>query len=125
MPEDEIARRRDFREKCVFTIDPATARDLDDALHIEKMPNGKYEINGSEEFLTPFDLIWNDLYMNNEFILGNYELGVHIADVSYFVRPNSETDKVSISVKTSLNITIFHWLFESTFGIRAVILSHP
>jgi len=42
MPEDEIARRRDFREKCVFTIDPATARDLDDALHIEKMPNGKY-----------------------------------------------------------------------------------
>jgi len=65
MPEDEIARRRDFREKCVFTIDPATARDLDDALHIEKMPNG------------------------------NYELGVHIADVSYFVRPNSETDKVA------------------------------
>ena len=57
MPEDEIARRRDFREKCAFTIDPATARDLDDALHIEKMPNGKYEINGSEEFLTPFDLI--------------------------------------------------------------------
>lgn len=123
MPEDEIARRRDFREKCVFTIDPATARDLDDALHIEKMPNGKYRIHGPEEFLTPFDLIY--LYMNNEFILGNYELGVHIADVSYFVRPNSETDKVSISVKTSLNITIFHWLFESAFGIRAVILSHP
>ena len=46
MPEDEIARRRDFREKCVFTIDPATARDLDDALHIEKMPNGKYYQTG-------------------------------------------------------------------------------
>ena len=56
MPEDEIARRRDFREKCVFTIDPATARDLDDALHIEKMPNGKYQtVSRNSENLTPFE----------------------------------------------------------------------
>ena len=64
MPADEIAKRRDFRNKCVFSIDPATARDLDDALHVEKMQNG------------------------------NYEVGVHIADVSYFVKPNSSVDQV-------------------------------
>ena len=63
MPADEIAKRRDFRQKCVFSIDPATARDLDDALHVEKLENG------------------------------NFEVGVHIADVSYFVKPNSSVDQ--------------------------------
>ena len=62
MPEDEIARRRDFREKCVFTIDPATARDLDDALHIEKMSNGKYHDSWNSEILTPFETFWYDSF---------------------------------------------------------------
>ena len=53
---DEIKRRIDLREKRIFTIDPITAKDLDDALSIEKV---------------------------SDFI---YEIGVHIADVSYFVQ---------------------------------------
>lgn len=56
IPEEEIAQRIDLRETRIFTIDPITAKDLDDALSITKV---------SEDV---------------------YELGVHIADVSYFVQ---------------------------------------
>lgn len=55
IPQEEIDRRVDLRNKRIFTIDPITAKDLDDALSIEKV---------------------------SEFV---YEIGVHIADVSYFV----------------------------------------
>lgn len=41
IPDDEITKRRDVRQQCVFTIDPATARDLDDALSCEKLDDGK------------------------------------------------------------------------------------
>lgn len=61
--EEEIKRRIDFREKNVFTIDPVDAKDFDDALSIEKKENG------------------------------NYEVGVHIADVSHYVKPGSSIDK--------------------------------
>jgi len=44
IPEEEIAKRRDLRETCIFTIDPPTARDLDDALHCFKLPNGNFEV---------------------------------------------------------------------------------
>lgn len=54
--------RRDFRRRRIFTIDPTTAKDLDDALHIEVLDNGQIE------------------------------LGVHIADVSHFIPPNSKID---------------------------------
>jgi exoribonuclease R len=56
IPEDEIKRRLDLRNKRIFTIDPLTAKDLDDALSVEVI---------SPEI---------------------YEIGVHIADVSYFVQ---------------------------------------
>ncbi|KAI3689007.1 hypothetical protein L2E82_46955 [Cichorium intybus] len=62
IPEGEFKRRRDLRNLCTFTIDPATASDLDDALSVEKLPNGVYRV------------------------------GVHIADVSYFVPPNTALD---------------------------------
>ena len=56
IPEDEIKRRLDLRSKRIFTIDPLTAKDLDDALSVE--------------VISPVV----------------YEIGVHIADVSYFVQ---------------------------------------
>ena len=71
IPEAEVAKRRDFRSECVFTIDPLTARDLDDALHVKRMANG------------------------------NYEVGVHIADVSYFVKPGGKIDEIAASRCTS------------------------
>ena len=55
IPEEELAKRLDLRKKRIFTIDPITAKDLDDAISIDK--------------------ITDDIY----------EIGVHIADVSYFV----------------------------------------
>lgn len=55
IPEEEIKKRLDLRKKRIFTIDPITAKDLDDALSIERVAPTLYEI------------------------------GVHIADVSYFV----------------------------------------
>ena len=57
----------DFRNKNVFTIDPKDAKDFDDALSIEKLPNG------------------------------NYEVGVHIADVSYYVKSKTELDSEALN----------------------------
>lgn len=42
IPEEEFEKRRDFRQECVFTIDPVTARDLDDALHVIDLGNGQW-----------------------------------------------------------------------------------
>lgn len=44
IPAEEYEYRRDFRSQCVFTIDPSTARDLDDALSCEQLPDGKETI---------------------------------------------------------------------------------
>ena len=63
IPEEEIAHRRDFRGVTTFTIDPADAKDFDDALSIEKLENG------------------------------NWEIGVHIADVTHYVRPGTELER--------------------------------
>jgi len=71
IPEQEARRRRDFRQECVFTIDPLTARDLDDALSVTLEPNGHYRV------------------------------GVHIADVSYFVREDTALDRVAGDRATS------------------------
>lgn len=72
IPEEEFKRRKDMREDFVFTIDPADAKDFDDALSIEILPNG------------------------------NYYLGVHIADVSHYVRQNTILDKEAYSRGTSV-----------------------
>ncbi|WP_018126720.1 ribonuclease R [Balneola vulgaris] len=72
IPEEEFKRRRDLRNENVFTIDPADAKDFDDALSIEILDNG------------------------------NYYLGVHIADVSHYVRPDTILDKEAYSRGTSV-----------------------
>jgi DIS3-like exonuclease 2 len=72
IPEEELMRRRDLRSECVFTIDPATARDLDDALHCKQISEGVFEI------------------------------GVHIADVSYFLRPKTALDRMAQSRATTV-----------------------
>lgn len=71
IPEEELEYRRDFREDCVFTIDPLTARDLDDAVHCKKLEDGLFEV------------------------------GVHIADVSFFVRRGTALDEVAEERGTS------------------------
>lgn len=69
---DEIARRRDFRNVLTFTIDPADAKDFDDAISFQKLKNG------------------------------NYEIGVHIADVTHYVKPDSALDKEAFERGTSV-----------------------
>lgn len=70
--KEEIAKRRDFREITTFTIDPVDAKDFDDALSIQKWKNG------------------------------NWEIGVHIADVSHYVKQGSMIDQEAISRATSI-----------------------
>ena len=70
--DEEIAKRRDFRSILTFTIDPADAKDFDDALSIRVLKNG------------------------------NYEIGVHIADVSHYVLPETELDKEAYKKATSV-----------------------
>uniref|UniRef100_A0A673MPB5 RNB domain-containing protein n=1 Tax=Sinocyclocheilus rhinocerous TaxID=307959 RepID=A0A673MPB5_9TELE len=72
IPAHELSRRRDLRKECVFTIDPATARDLDDALSCKQLSDG------------------------------NFEVGVHIADVSYFVEEGSVLDQIAGKRATSV-----------------------
>ncbi|MEM1093010.1 MAG: ribonuclease R [Bacteroidota bacterium] len=68
----EVARRRDLRHLPVFTIDPADAKDFDDALHVRPLENGRVE------------------------------LGVHIADVSHYVRPETAIDAEGLRRGTSV-----------------------
>jgi ribonuclease R len=68
----EIAKRRDFRNVTTCTIDPLTAKDFDDALSFRKLENG------------------------------NLEVGVHIADVSHYLKPNTELDKEAFRRSTSV-----------------------
>lgn len=70
--EKEMKGRKDFRNTFTFTIDPADAKDFDDALSIKALPNG------------------------------NFEVGVHIADVSYYVTPGSIVDKEARERGTSV-----------------------
>jgi ribonuclease R len=70
--EEEISRRRDFRNITTFTIDPFDAKDFDDAISVKKLANG------------------------------NWEIGVHIADVSHYVKPGSILDKEGLIRATSV-----------------------
>lgn len=72
IPERELEIRKDLRDIRAFTIDPATAKDLDDALSIK---------------------------LNED---GTYEVGVHIADVSHFVKPNTALDRDARKRATSV-----------------------
>lgn len=69
---EEVKARRDFRKVPTFTIDPEDAKDFDDALSFQKLPNG------------------------------NYEIGVHIADVTHYVRPGNDLDADAFDRATSV-----------------------
>ena len=70
--EDEIKKRRDMRDVLTFTIDPKDAKDFDDALSFQKLDNG------------------------------NYEIGVHIADVSYYLQEGTILDDEAYQRATSV-----------------------
>ena len=70
--EEEIAKREDFRNVLTFTIDPKDAKDFDDALSVRTLKEGVYEV------------------------------GVHIADVSYYVKENTVLDKEAYARATSV-----------------------
>lgn len=70
--DKEIKKRKDFRQKTTFTIDPFDAKDFDDALSLDHLPNG------------------------------NVEVGVHIADVTHYVPEGSALDKEAIHRATSV-----------------------
>jgi len=72
LPEKEIANRRDMRDTTTFTIDPEDAKDFDDAISFKKLDNGHYEI------------------------------GIHIADVSYYVQPDTLLEEEAFHRATSV-----------------------
>ena len=70
--ETEIKKRKDYRKVTTFTIDPDDAKDFDDALSLQRLKNG------------------------------NWEIGVHIADVSHYLKPNSQLDQEAYDRATSV-----------------------
>ena len=68
----EVSKRRDFRKELTFTIDPVDAKDFDDAISFKKLSNNSYEI------------------------------GVHIADVSHYLKPNTVLDNEAFNRATSV-----------------------
>ena len=70
--KEEINKRRDFRKEVTFTIDPQDAKDFDDALSVKKLKNGHFQV------------------------------GVHIADVSHYVKPDSLLEKEAFERATSV-----------------------
>ena len=86
--KQEILKRRDFRSTLTFTIDPADAKDFDDAISYEKLENGLHRV------------------------------GIHIADVSYYVTPNSEIDQEAYNRATSV------YLVDRTIPMLPEVLSN-
>lgn len=84
----EIKKRKDIRKTTTFTIDPDDAKDFDDALSFKKLKDG------------------------------NYEIGIHIADVTHYVKINSIIDKEAISRATSV------YLVDRTIPMLPEILSN-
>jgi ribonuclease R len=70
--KEEIAKRKDFRKTLTFTIDPEDAKDFDDAISFKQLKDGEYEI------------------------------GVHIADVSHYVIPGTKLDEEALERATSV-----------------------
>ena len=70
--EEELCRRRDMRDRTTFTIDPADAKDFDDALSLQQVKEGLWEV------------------------------GVHIADVTHYVTPGSVVDNEAVERATSV-----------------------
>ncbi len=88
LPQDEIGRRRDIRTTTTYTIDPKDAKDFDDAISLKKLPNGLFEI------------------------------GVHIADVSYYVREKTALDQEA--VKRAFSV----YLVDRTIPMLPEVLSN-
>ena len=84
----EVKNRRDFRDAPTFTIDPADAKDFDDALSVRRLKNG------------------------------NWEIGVHIADVSHYVKPDSMLDHEAYERATSV------YLVDRTIPMLPEVLSN-
>ncbi len=70
--KDEVSNRRDFRNELTFTIDPVDAKDFDDAISFKRISNSSYEI------------------------------GIHIADVSHYLQPNTILDNEAFNRATSV-----------------------
>ena len=85
--ETKNSKRRDFRNVPTCTIDPFDAKDFDDALSVQMLPDG------------------------------NIEVGVHIADVSFFVKPGNELDREAVERATSV------YLVDRTIPMLPEILS--
>jgi ribonuclease R len=88
IPEEEKKRRRDFRDILTFTIDPQDAKDFDDALSFQKLENG------------------------------NYEIGIHIADVSFYMEPGMAIEEEAQHRTTSV------YLVDRTIPMLPEILSN-
>jgi ribonuclease R len=88
IPQAEIAKRRDFRTTTTFTIDPKDAKDFDDAISFKALPNG------------------------------NFEIGVHIADVSHYVREKTALDQEAIKREFSV------YLVDRTIPMLPEVLSN-
>lgn len=84
----EVAKRKDMRGTTTFTVDPFDAKDFDDALSVKTLSDG------------------------------NYEIGVHIADVSHYVRPGSALDREAFKRATSV------YLVDRTIPMLPEILSN-
>lgn len=102
--EKVAASRVDLRLKNIFTIDPATARDLDDAIHIEFINDRrKWTWEMDEEATRFFDSQERGGGGGGKGkVEGFYEVGVHIADVSYFVHYQNPIDMVAGSRTTTI-----------------------
>lgn len=85
--DEKLKKRKDLRDKCVCSIDPPNCVDIDDALHAKKLPNG------------------------------NFEVGVHIADVTHFVQANTPLDNEAASRSTSV------YLVDKRIDMLPILLS--
>lgn len=88
IPAEEIKRREDFRDAVTFTIDPRDAKDFDDAISIRRISGKGLPLSTARPKTTSSKAVW--------------EVGVHIADVSYYVKEGDIIDREAYNRATSV-----------------------
>lgn len=92
LPDNEVSQRKDMRNVTTYTIDPKDAKDFDDAISLQKITTGEYA--------------------------GMYEIGVHIADVSYYVKEKTALDEEALDRAFSV------YLVDRTIPMLPEVLSN-
>jgi exosome complex exonuclease DIS3/RRP44 len=126
---DDAVGRRDLRHLPVVSIDPPGCKDIDDALHCIELPDGNLEIGA---YPVCFGVVLGDPSISDRVLLRKHTVtGVHIADVTHFVKAGSPLDEEAANRSTSTYLVgrrldmlpVRAWMHACLFAAPSVLLT--